>query len=68
MWVSLSLAGHHCWAHTLLVLSGTIGAMATIEYCSDCTRIKGVGCACGLSFAEKVRSIPVHLGTFRAVR
>jgi hypothetical protein len=36
-----------------------------IVYCSECHRIKGVGCACDLSFDEKIKFasvyIPVHM-------
>lgn len=36
-----------------------------IMYCSECRRIKGIGCACDLTFAEKIRSssvfIPPHM-------
>lgn len=42
--------------------------MADDKWCPDCRRMIGVGCACGLTFAEKVKTVPVNLGTFRAVR
>jgi hypothetical protein len=40
-----------------------------IQYCSVCKRIKGIGCACNLSFIEKVRTVALTLpGSFRAVK
>lgn len=30
---------------------------AKVTYCGTCRRIKGVGCACGLTFAEKIKSV-----------
>lgn len=38
------------------------------SWCPDCGRIVGIGCACDLSFAEKVKGQTVNLGTFKAVR
>lgn len=29
-------------------------------WCDTCHRMIGVGCACGLSFAEKVRTLTIH--------
>lgn len=29
------------------------------EYCKECHRIIGIGCACGLSFKEKARTITI---------
>lgn len=40
-----------------------------ITFCDDCGRIEGIGCACGLTFAEKVRGVATQLpDSFRAVR
>jgi hypothetical protein len=41
--------------------------VAEAEYCEKCKRIKGIGCACDESFADKVKSQTTNLGTFRAV-
>lgn len=41
--------------------------MAPAEYCPDCRRILGVGCACGLTFAEKVGSVTTATMAFKAV-
>lgn len=30
-----------------------------VEWCDDCGRAVGIGCACGLSFAEKMKTIQV---------
>ena len=39
------------------------------KWCKECGRLKGVGCACGLTFAEKIRSTSMVLpGSFRAVK
>lgn len=40
----------------------------TVTYCPDCHRIIGIGCACDLTFAEKVKGQVFNLGTFKAVR
>jgi hypothetical protein len=40
-----------------------------IQYCKDCGRIEGIGCACNLSFAEKMKTVALTLpGSFRAVK
>jgi len=40
-----------------------------VKYCKDCGRINGIGCACGLSFVEKMKTVSLTLpGSFRAVR
>lgn len=31
--------------------------MAQVEYCDDCKRMKGIACACDLTFAEKAKGI-----------
>lgn len=31
----------------------------TVEWCDDCHRAVGIGCACKLTFAEKIRGIQV---------
>ena len=31
----------------------------TVEWCEDCHRAVGIGCNCGLSFAERMKSIQV---------
>lgn len=33
--------------------------MAEATYCPDCKRIEGIGCACGLSFAEKIKGTQI---------
>ena len=33
---------------------------AKIEYCLECRLIVGVGCACGLTFAEKMKSVQIN--------
>lgn len=39
------------------------------SWCPDCKRMKGVGCACGMTFAEKIRSASTVLpASFRAVK
>jgi hypothetical protein len=39
------------------------------QYCDACRRIIGVGCACDLSFADKVKTTATVLpDTFKAVR
>lgn len=39
------------------------------NWCTECGRMKGVGCACGMTFAEKIRSSSVVLpANFRAVK
>ncbi len=30
-----------------------------VQWCSECGRAVGIGCACGLTFAEKIRSTQV---------
>lgn len=30
-----------------------------VEWCADCGRAKGIGCACGLTFAEKMKGLQV---------
>lgn len=32
-----------------------------IRYCPDCKRILGIGCACGLSFAERIKGVALTL-------
>lgn len=40
-----------------------------VQYCKDCGRIKDIGCACGLSFVEKMKTVSLTLpGSFRAVK
>lgn len=41
--------------------------MAKAEYCEKCKLIIGIGCACDLSFADKIKTATTNLGTFRAV-
>lgn len=36
--------------------------------CVRCRRMVGIGCSCGLPFAEKMRTVGMTLGDFRAVR
>lgn len=31
--------------------------MSEAKYCDDCSRMIGVGCACGMTFAEKLKFI-----------
>jgi len=39
------------------------------NWCKGCGRMKGVGCACGLSFKEKMKSQSMLLpANFRAVK
>lgn len=39
------------------------------KWCKECGRLKGVGCACDLSFAEKIRRTSMVLpSSFRAVK
>lgn len=39
------------------------------KWCKACKRMLGIGCACGMTFAEKMRSQSLVLpGNFRAVR
>ena len=38
----------------------------TIEYCEDCKRIVGVGCVCGVPFAERVKSVAVDKSSLRS--
>jgi len=39
-----------------------------VKYCEDCGRIEGIGCACGMTFIEKMKSQSLILpGSFRAV-
>ena len=39
-----------------------------IQYCKDCGRIVDVGCACHLSFREKLKTVALTLpANFRAV-
>lgn len=41
------------------------GEGRTLVYCDDCHRIVGIGCACGLSFKEKIKgvaaTVPDHM-------
>jgi hypothetical protein len=30
-----------------------------MAYCTECHRLKGVGCACGLTFKEKVQTLNI---------
>lgn len=30
-----------------------------VEWCPDCKRAVGIGCACGLSFAERIRGLQI---------
>lgn len=38
--------------------------MAQVEWCSDCKRMVGITCDCGLTFAEKIKSISFETGTW----
>jgi hypothetical protein len=42
--------------------------MTAAEYCADCARIVGVGCVCGVPFADRIKGQTFSLGTFKAVR
>lgn len=33
--------------------------MSQVVYCDDCGRAEGIGCTCGMTFAEKIRNIQV---------
>ena len=35
-----------------------------IEYCKDCGRSIGIGCACGMSFSEKIRGQKLHTASW----
>ena len=40
-----------------------------VQYCKDCGRIIDIGCACGMTFVEKMKSQSLIVpGSFRAVR
>ena len=40
-----------------------------VRYCKECGRIVGIGCACGLSFVEKMKTVSLTLpGSFRAAK
>jgi len=30
-----------------------------LEYCEDCKRAIGIGCACGMTFLEKLRTVQI---------
>lgn len=38
------------------------------QYCEDCGRIEDVGCTCGMSFAEKIRTQSLHWASWSATR
>jgi len=40
-----------------------------MTYCKTCGRAEGIGCACGLTFAQKMKTQSLVLpGNFRAVK
>lgn len=43
--------------------------MPQLEYCKTCGRALGIGCACNLTFKEKMRTQALVLpGSFKAVK
>lgn len=37
--------------------------MAKVEWCKECGRMVGIGCACGKSFKEKIKDVSFsHIG------
>jgi len=50
-------------------VSNLVEIKEKVKYCKDCGRIEGIGCACGLSFAEKMKTVSLTLpGNFRAAK